>query len=89
MPVEVTVPEGGFYGAWRIGAREWRSAADGGLAGEEGPKLYPMKESWTVYPPVTVPGVGDRLPDMPEEGELVRRFGEVMERLGRAKMPGS
>jgi hypothetical protein len=73
MPVEVTVPDEGFYGAWRIGAREWR-------AGEER-RLYPMRESWAVYPPVTAPGAGDHLPDMPEEGEIARRFTATAKRV--------
>jgi hypothetical protein len=73
MPVEVTVPGEGFYRAWRIGAREWRAAAS--PAGEER-RLYPMRESWLVYPPVTVPEAGDRLPELPEEREIARRFTE-------------
>jgi hypothetical protein len=80
MPVEITVPDEGFYEAWRIGAREWRGAAG---EGEEGPKLYPMGESWTVYPPVSAPGAGDNLPLMPEEGEIAGRLGEVMGKLRR------
>ncbi|MDR2184956.1 MAG: autotransporter outer membrane beta-barrel domain-containing protein [Treponema sp.] len=75
MPVEVTVPNEGFYQAWRIGVREWRTA------GEER-RLYPMGESWKVYPPVTVPEAGNWLPVLPEEGEIVRRFTEMVERLG-------
>jgi hypothetical protein len=75
MPVEVTVPGEGFYQAWKIGAREW--AQIGGEA-----KLYPMRESWVVYPSVTVPEAGDRLPDLPEETEIVRRFTEAAKRLG-------
>jgi hypothetical protein len=67
LPVEITVPEQGFSEAWRIGAREYRQA------GEEG-RLYPMGESWQLYQPVSVPGAGDRLPDMPDEGEILRRF---------------
>jgi hypothetical protein len=74
MPVEVTVPGEGFYRAWRIGAREWKQA------GAEA-RLYPMRESWAVYPPVTVPEAGDNLPALPEEGEIARRLGEVMGRL--------
>jgi hypothetical protein len=77
MPVEITVPDDGFYQAWRIGAREWRNAASGGLTGEEG-RLYPMGESWTLYPPVTAPGAGDTLPPMPPREELVRRFRETL-----------
>jgi hypothetical protein len=83
MPVEVTVPGEGFYQAWKIGAREWgrftsqNSAQIGGEA-----KLYPMRDSWAVYPSVTVPEAGDRLPDVPEETEIARRFMEAAKKLG-------
>ena len=80
MPVEITVPGEGFYNAWRIGAREWRSAANSVPDGEEG-RLYPMRESWAIYPPVTVPEAGDRPPDLPEEGEIARRFMETVKQL--------
>jgi hypothetical protein len=78
MPVEITVPGEGFYGAWRIGAREW---------GQSAPQItnraiYPMGESWALYPPVTVPEAGDKALEMPEEAEIARRFGEA---LGRFK----
>jgi hypothetical protein len=77
IPVEITVPGEGFFTAWRIGAREWRSAAttDG-----EGRRLYPMRESWAAYPPVTVPEAGAILPDMPEERALARRLTEALQR---------
>jgi hypothetical protein len=75
MPVEITVPGEGFFNAWRIGAREWRNS-------EKERRLYPMRESWTVYPPVTVPGAGDRLPDLTAEGEIVRRFTAAAKALG-------
>jgi hypothetical protein len=82
MPVEITVPSEGFYQAWRIGAREWgRFASQAAQIGGEA-KLYPMRESWAVYPPVTAPGAGDRLPDLPEETEIVRRFTEAAKKLG-------
>jgi hypothetical protein len=83
MPVEITVPDEGFYQAWRIGVREWRGAANSGLTGEER-RLYPMRESWAVYPPVTVPEAGDNLPDVPEE----RAFTGAVEREMK-KMEGS
>jgi hypothetical protein len=83
MPVEITVPSEGFFEAWRIGARQWRSAENNGLEGEER-KLYPMRESWAVYPPVTVPGAGDNLPLVPEEGEIIKRFTATAKRLGEA-----
>jgi hypothetical protein len=40
--------------------------------------IYPMRESWKLYQPVSVPGAGDRLPVLPEESEIVRRFGIEM-----------
>jgi hypothetical protein len=73
MPVEITAPDEGFYLAWRIGEREWKAAENGGLTGEER-RLYPMRESWALYPPVTVPEAGDAVPAPPEEGEILRRF---------------
>ncbi|MDR2404331.1 MAG: hypothetical protein LBD78_09925 [Spirochaetaceae bacterium] len=79
MPVEITVPDEGFYQACRIGARQWNTALSRSRAGAEGPRLYPMRESWAVYPSVTV--VGDTLPDMPEEAAIVERIGELMARL--------
>jgi hypothetical protein len=92
MPVEITAPGEGFYGAWRIGAREWRAAAsgslttNGSLTANGGPagetrQIYPMRESWALYPPVTVPEAGDNLPEMPGEAEIARRFGEAMGRF--------
>jgi hypothetical protein len=34
-----------------------------------------------VYPPVTVPEAENRLPDLPEEKEVMRKFAEVTEKL--------
>jgi hypothetical protein len=79
MPVEITVPHEGFYQAWRIGAREWGRFAEQ-TQGEQR-RLYPMRESWLLYPPVTVPEAGDRLPDLPEAGEIARRFAGTAKRL--------
>ncbi|MDR0669473.1 MAG: hypothetical protein LBF95_05270 [Treponema sp.] len=80
VPVEITVPGEGFNTAWRIGAREWRSAASSGPDGEDR-RLYPMRDSWTQYPPVTAPEAGDTLPDLPEAEEIVRRFTEAAKKL--------
>jgi hypothetical protein len=67
MPVEVTVPGEGFYRAWRIGVRErMRAGAEA--------RIYPMRESWVLYPPVTVPEAGDNVPLLPEEAEIAGRF---------------
>jgi hypothetical protein len=74
VPVEITVPGQGFAEAWRIGMREWNAARGGQASPSEARQLYPMRDSWAVYPPVSVPRAGEKLPDMPEEGEIVRRF---------------
>jgi hypothetical protein len=92
MPVEITVPDEGFPAAWRIGVREWRRFApqtasefshgeNSTQAEGEERRLYPMRESWAVYPPVTVPEAGDHLPDLPEEAEIARRFTETARRF--------
>jgi hypothetical protein len=72
IPVEITLPAEGFFLAWRIGAQEWRSAAPDNRA------LFPMADSWTAYPPVSVPGAGDQLPVMPDEYLITRRLAEIL-----------
>jgi outer membrane protein OmpA-like peptidoglycan-associated protein len=68
LPVEITVPDRGFNNAWRIGAREWRS-------GETEARLYPTRESWELYPSVTVTASGDHLPEMPDQTAIIRAMG--------------
>jgi hypothetical protein len=63
MPVEITIPEQGFYRAWQTGIREWERA------GTEG-HIYPMSLSWAVYPPVNIPRMGQRSISVPGEAEL-------------------
>jgi len=65
MPVEITVPGEGFTRACRIGASEWRR--NGSQAA-----LYPIREAWELYPPVTVPASGDHPPDMPLAADIVK-----------------
>jgi hypothetical protein len=92
MPVELTVPGEGFAEAWRIGLREWRrfdpKTASEFLRNENSADtlyparaIYPMRESWGLYQPVSVPGAGDRLPAMPDESEILRRFVESVGKL--------
>ena len=64
LPVEITVPGEGFARAWYIGARQW---ANNGTEAA----LYPIREAWTIYPPVTVPGSGDHPPEMPKWGDII------------------
>jgi hypothetical protein len=65
LPLEITVPEEGFSRAWRIGAREWKTNGDGAA-------LYPIRECWKVYPPVTVTASTDYPPEMPPSFDIVR-----------------
>ncbi|MCL2758958.1 MAG: hypothetical protein FWD22_01965 [Treponema sp.] len=65
LPVEITVPEEGFTRAWRIGARQWRNSGNDAA-------LYSIRDSWQVYPSVTVPASGDQLPIMPSRDEIIR-----------------
>jgi len=74
-PVEITVPRLGFAAAWRIGAREWNNTAP------EDRKIYPMADSWKIYPPVSVSGAADNLPVMPEESELRRRYAAELQKM--------
>jgi len=65
LPVEITVPDRGFAEACRTGARQWNSAGDKGC-------LYPMRESWRIYPSVSVNAAGDNMPAMPERAAIIR-----------------
>jgi outer membrane protein OmpA-like peptidoglycan-associated protein len=71
LPVEITVPDRGFNNAWRIGAREWRNS------GTEA-ALYPIRQAWELYPAVTVPAGGGRLPEVPDQNAIVRAMGAEM-----------
>jgi hypothetical protein len=76
MPVEITAIARGFSEAWRSGLREWQEAG-------EKRRIYPMRDNWKVYPPVSVPGAGDWLPDLPEEADIVRAANAGLDRLTR------
>jgi hypothetical protein len=95
MPVEITVPAEGFTRAVRIGAREWTGAAVALEANKSGTavphgaaepgRLYPMSDSWKIYPPVSVPGAGERLPALPAEAALVRAIEDSLARFLRTE----
>ncbi|GHV94841.1 hypothetical protein AGMMS50293_11610 [Spirochaetia bacterium] len=75
IPVEITMPAEGFTTAWRVGAREWRTAYAENAAktsGDEEPaaRLYPTHESWKLYPPVSVAESSGRLPVLPAEEQI-------------------
>jgi hypothetical protein len=69
MPVEITIPAEGFWRAVRTGARQW--AGGGG-------EIYPMKDSWALYPPVNVPDSGGKMPALPEEAALIKAIEQEM-----------
>ena len=66
FPIEITVPEEGFARAWRIGARGWHSADV-----TDDAALFPIRECWEVYPPVTVTVSIDYPPEMPLGADVV------------------
>ena len=65
LPVEITIPDEGFTRAWRTGAGEWRRYGTDAA-------LYPIREAWELYPPVTVPASGDHPPEMPDAADIVK-----------------
>jgi len=67
LPVEVTVPDEGFTRAWRIGARQWISAVAANEAA-----IFPIRESWKIYPSVTISASVDYPPEMPSQPDIVR-----------------
>lgn len=69
VPIEITLSQDTFSLAWSYGAREWRSAGDKAL-------LLPLKEAWTIYKPISVPG-SDVVIDIPDADTLVRYFKEA------------
>jgi hypothetical protein len=42
-----------------------------------------MTENWAVYPPVSVPGAGTWLPEMPDEAALIKAIEAALDRAAR------
>ena len=74
MPVEVTISHKGFAEAWRTGAWQWRTAG-------EKASLYPLKECWAIYAPVTVPQSSDFLPEMPSDQAIIQTLQSELVKL--------
>jgi tetratricopeptide (TPR) repeat protein len=72
VPLEITIPAEGYYRAWRIGAQEWNDAGDEGA-------IFPMKDSWAIYPPVSVPDVAEKIITLPEENQIGVAFDRAMD----------
>jgi tetratricopeptide (TPR) repeat protein len=72
VPLEITLTGAPFYQAWRIGARQWRNA-------EADRNLFPMKESWALYKPVSVSDAADKMPELPDEDSLISAIEESLD----------
>jgi len=68
VPLEITLIKEDFNKAWRIGAKEWNDADSRGTA-----NIYPMKESWKIYKPVSIPGAASRF-NLPDENKTALAF---------------
>jgi len=75
VPVEITLTKEGFSKAWRIGAKEWNDANKRGQA-----KLFPMRESWKTYKPVSVPGAISRF-NLPDAAKTELAFDKSLDAL--------
>ena len=73
IPLEITLTKEGFDKAWRIGARQWNTAAAQNQA-----QLYPMKNSWELYRPISVPGAQAAI-TMPERTAITTSFSNSMD----------
>ncbi len=69
VPVEITLSQDTFSLAWSYGAREWRKAGENAL-------LLPLKDAWSIYKPISVPG-SDVAIDIPDQDTLIRYFKEA------------
>jgi hypothetical protein len=82
MPVEITLLEARFYQAWRAGYREWKNAG-------EKARLYPLREAWAVYPPVSIAEAGKRSITLPPEEEAARAFENALQDFLEAQDPAT
>ncbi len=72
VPVEITLIKEDFNKAWRIGAKEWNDADSRGTA-----NILPMKESWKIYKPVSIPGAVSRF-SLPDETKTAIAFDKTL-----------
>jgi tetratricopeptide (TPR) repeat protein len=72
IPVEATTIGLGFLKAWNDGAKLWREASMRDKAG-----FYPVREAWTVYNPVGLPGEGVALA-YPHEDKVAQIYRKEM-----------
>jgi tetratricopeptide (TPR) repeat protein len=68
VPLEITLTKENFNKAWKTGAKEWNDCNARGTA-----RLYPIKEAWQVYRPISVPGAASRF-SLPSEQDSAVAF---------------
>ncbi len=69
VPVEITLSQDTFSLAWSYGAREWKKAGENAI-------LIPLKDAWSMYKPISVPG-SDVSIDVPDADTLIKYFKEA------------
>ena len=80
VPLEITLSNEGFYKAFKYGAREWNKAY-----AEDTAAIYRMQDSWTIYPPISVPGVTSKF-TMPSSKNISAAFEKSMEQWKRGEL---
>jgi hypothetical protein len=75
-PLEVTILGRGFLAAWRAGMNQWKAHAAGRAA-----SLLPMRDSWSLYQPVSIPAAPEQTPRLPPEGELIEGINRSLNSL--------
>ena len=80
VPLEITLSNEGFYKAFKYGAREWNKAY-----AEDTAAIYRMQDSWTIYPPISVPGVASKF-TMPSSKNVSAAFEKSMELWKRGEL---
>ena len=69
VPFEVTLSQDTFGLAWTYGAREWKKAGNEAA-------LIPMKDAWSLYLPISVPGA-DSPVEIPSREQIIKFFKEA------------
>ena len=69
VPFEVTLSQDTFGLAWTYGAREWKKAGSQAA-------LIPLKDAWSLYLPISVPGA-DSPVEIPSREQIIKLFKEA------------